>query len=141
LGPVRILIVDDFESWRRTIRSILVDDSNLEVIGECSDGLDAVRKSEELRPDLVLLDIQLPGVNGFVAAQRIVKSSPDTKILFLTTYKCLELMQEALGIGAGLIMKADAGQHLLPAIRAIVRNEPFLRVEILDKNSPNSDDM
>jgi DNA-binding NarL/FixJ family response regulator len=141
LGPVRILIVDDFESWRRTIRSILVDDSNLEVIGECSDGLDAVRKSEELRPDLVLLDIQLPGLNGFVAAQRIIKISPDTKILFLTTYKCLELMQEALGIGAGLIMKADAGLHLLPAIRAIVRNEPFLRIKILDEDSPNSDDM
>jgi DNA-binding NarL/FixJ family response regulator len=141
LGPVRILIVDDFESWRRSIRSILAGDSDLEVIGESSDGLDAVRKSEELRPDLVLLDIQLPGVNGFVAAQRIVKISPGTKILFLTTFKCLELMQEALGIGAGLIVKADAGQHLLPAIRAIIRDEPFLGIKILDENSPNSDDM
>jgi DNA-binding NarL/FixJ family response regulator len=106
LGPVRILIVDDFESWRLTIRSILVDDSDLEVIGESSDGLDAVRKSEELRPDLVLLDIQLPGLNGFVAAQRIAKVSPGTKILFLTAYRCLEFVQEALGIGAGVIVKA-----------------------------------
>jgi DNA-binding NarL/FixJ family response regulator len=141
LGPVRILIVDDFESWRRTIRSILVDDSDLEVIGESSDGLDAVRKSGELRPDLVLLDIQLPGVNGFVAAQRIAKISPGTKILFLTSYRCLEFMQEALGIGAGLVVKAEAGQDLLPAIRAIIRNEPFLRFKILDENSPDSDDM
>jgi len=118
-----------------------MDDSDLEVIGESSDGLDAVRKSEELRPDLVLLDIQLPGLNGFVAAQRIAKISPGTKILFLTSYRCLELIQEALGIGAGLVVKTEAGEHLLPAIRAIIRDEPFLRVKILDENSPSSEDM
>jgi DNA-binding NarL/FixJ family response regulator len=140
LGSVRILIVDDFESWRLAIRSILVNDSELEVVGESSDGQDAVRKSEELRPDVVLLDIQLPGLNGFVAAQRIAKISPGTKILFLTAHRCLEFVQEALGIGAGVIVKADADEHLLPAIRAIIRDEPFLRVKILNETSRDFDD-
>lgn len=132
LGPVRILVVDDFEPWRRAVRSILANDSDLEVVGECSDGSKAVQKSSELQPDLVLLDVQLPGMNGFVAAQQICKISPKTKILFLSGQSSFEFVREALRIGGGMVRKADAHRDLLPVIRAVIGNEPFLRFEVLE---------
>src|SRR5215469_3952428 len=96
LGPVRILIVDDFEPWRRAVRAILDNDSEFEVVGECANGSEAVQKSGELQPDLVLLDIQLPVMNGFVAAQRISEISPDTKVLFLSAHRSIDVVREAL---------------------------------------------
>jgi DNA-binding NarL/FixJ family response regulator len=132
LGPVRILIVDDFEPWRRAVRLILAEDADLEVVGESSDGLDAVQKSEELQPDLVLLDIQLPKINGLDAARQIRKVSPGTKILFLSSYHSLEMMREALRVGTGFVVKADAARDLLPIVRAVVRNEPFVRFRFLN---------
>jgi DNA-binding NarL/FixJ family response regulator len=131
LGLVRILIVDDFASWRRAVRSILAEEEDLEVVGEASDGLEAVQKSEELQPDLVLLDIQMPEMNGLDAARLIHNVSPATKILFLSTYHCLEIMQEALRVGAGFVVKADASRDLLPIVKAIVRNEPFVGFRFL----------
>ena len=102
------MIVDDFEEWRHAVRSILSSDPGIEVVGECSDGLDAVAKARELEPNLVLLDIQLPDMNGFVVAQRITKICPETKILFLSVYGSLEMLRQALNIGAGLVAKTDA---------------------------------
>jgi DNA-binding NarL/FixJ family response regulator len=141
LGPVRILIVDDFEHWRRTVGSILAEDADLEVVGESADGLDAVQKSGELLPDLVLLDIQLPKMNGLDAARHICRVSPRTKILFLSSFHSIEMMREALKIGAGFIVKADAGRDLLPMVRAVARNEPFVRFRFLDDGRPNSGEM
>ena len=141
MGSVRILIVDDFEQWRCAVRRILADDSGIEVVGECSDGADAVRKTAELQPDLVLLDIQLPGMNGFVAAQRIAKVSPDTKILFLSAHRSLDVLREAVSIGAGLVAKADSARDLLPLIWAVVRNEPIVQFKMLNDGSWESDQM
>jgi YesN/AraC family two-component response regulator len=129
LGPIRILIVDDFEQWKHTVRSILAGDPGIEVVGECSSGLDAVAKTSELKPDLVLLDIQMPEMNGFVAAQRITKVHPNTKILFLSVYASFELLQEALRLGAGLVAKPDAARDLLPMIWAAFANEPIVRLK------------
>ena len=83
MGRVRILIVDDSERWRRSVRALLSIISNLEVVSEASDGLEAIQKCEELQPDLVLLDIHLPKMSGFEVARRLSESSPSTKILFL----------------------------------------------------------
>jgi DNA-binding NarL/FixJ family response regulator len=138
LGSIRILIVDDFEPWRRSVCSILAEDENLEVVDESSNGLEAVQKSKELQPDLVLMDIQLPQINGLDAARQIRKISPSTKILFLSSYHSPDMMQEALRVGAGFVVKADAARDLLPILRAIVRNEPFLRFRFLRANPPNS---
>jgi DNA-binding NarL/FixJ family response regulator len=118
------LIVDSFEPWRRTVRSILAGDLSIKVVGECSNGLDCVRKADLLRPDLVLLDVQLEQMNGFMSAQQIAKISPNTKILFLCAHNSLRELQEALGIGAGFILKERAKRELLPAIRAVVEGRP-----------------
>ncbi len=135
MAPVRILIVDDFEPWRRAIRSILAEDSDLEVVCEGLDGLEAVQKCEELRPDLILLDIQLPKMNGFDAARQICEVSPGTKILFLSSYQAPEIMQEALRIGAGLIVKAHAARDLLTIVMATIRSESAVRFRFLDDGS------
>jgi DNA-binding NarL/FixJ family response regulator len=141
LGRVRILIVDDFEQWRRSMSLILAEDADLEVVGESADGLDAVEKTAELLPDLVLLDVQLPKMNGLDAARHIRRISPHTKILFMSSYQSLEVVREALKIGAGFVVKADASRDLLPIVRAIVRNEPFVRFRFLDDGLPNSGEM
>jgi DNA-binding NarL/FixJ family response regulator len=141
LGLVRILIVDDFEQWRRSIGSILAEDADLEVVGESADGLDAVQKSEKLQPDLILLDIHLPKMNGFDAAQQIRRVSPRTKILFLSSCHSVEVMREALKIGAGFVVKADAGRDLLAIVRAVVRNEPFVRFRFLEDSPLNPGEM
>lgn len=135
---MRILIVDDFEPWRRAVRSIFENDADLEIVGESGDGLDAVRQSETLQPDLVLLDIQLPTMNGLEAAEKILQVSPATKILFLSSFQGDDTMREALKFGAGFVVKADAARDLLPIVQAICRNEPFVRFKFLDDGSSES---
>jgi DNA-binding NarL/FixJ family response regulator len=129
---VRILIVDDYEPWRRYVRSVLADDQDLVILGECADGLDAIKQSEELQPGLVLLDIQLPSINGLEVARQIGVVSPETKVLFLSSTQSVEVMREALKFGAGFVMKTDAEHDLLPIVRAICRNQPFVRFRFLD---------
>jgi DNA-binding NarL/FixJ family response regulator len=136
---VRILIVDDYEPWRAYVRSILAEDADLEILGECPDGLDAVKRSEELRPGLVLLDINLPKINGLEVARQISLVSPETKVLFLSSSQSVEVMREALKLGAGFVMKADAQRDLLPIVQAICRNEPFVRFRLVDDDSSNPD--
>lgn len=137
MGPIRILIVDDFEQWRNAVNSILRGDPGIEVVGECSDGLDAVAKTRALEPDLVLLDIQLPGMDGFAAAQLITDIYPETKILFMSANGSLELLRKALKIGAGFVAKSDAACDLLPTIWSVIRNEPIVRFKVLENNRTN----
>ena len=141
MAPVTILIVDDFAQWRSAVRSMLAEDADLQVIGESADGLDAVLKSAANRPDLVLLDIHLPKLNGLDAARQIREVSPDTKILFLSSYHSVDVMREALKIGAGFVVKADATRDLLPIVRAVVRNEPFVRFRFLGDDPASPDEM
>lgn len=135
---MRILIVDDYEPWRRYVRSILEADADLVILGESADGLDAIKQSEELQPGLILLDIQLPSMNGLEVARQIGVVSPDTQVLFLSSTQSVEVMREALKFGAGFVMKSDAEQDLLPIVRAICRNEPFVRFRFLDEHSRES---
>lgn len=120
MGPVRILIVDDSEIWRRSVHLLLTEDDNLEVVSEASDGLEAVQKCKQLQPDLVLLDIDLPTMNGFEVARRLSELSPSTKILFLSSYQSPDIMNEALKIGSGYVVKVDAARDLLPLIRTMI---------------------
>jgi DNA-binding NarL/FixJ family response regulator len=137
LGRVRILIVDDSERWRRSVHALLSIIPHLEVVSEASDGLEALEKCEEFRPDLVLLDIHLPKMSGFEVARRLSELSPSTKILFLSSYQSPEVMKEALKVGSGFVVKADAARDLLPLVKAMIHDEPFIRFRLLE--DPSSD--
>ncbi len=120
-------MVDDYEPFRRFVCSTLADSSEFQVIGEASDGLEAIRKAEELQPDLVVLDIGLPTLNGLDAARRISKVSPESKILFLTQEFSADVVQEALRFGAlGYVVKTQAGTELLTALEAVCRGRQFV---------------
>jgi len=123
---VRILVVEDFEPWRRFISSMVEQEPQLRIICEVSDGLEAVQKAKELQPDLILLDIGLPKLNGIAAARQIRRFTPNSKILFLTQESSIAVMREALGIGAGFVVKSDAGRELLSAMKAVMLGEQFL---------------
>jgi DNA-binding NarL/FixJ family response regulator len=123
----RVLVVDDHEPFRHFVRATLSVRPELQIIGEASDGLDAVQKAEELQPDLIVLDIGLPQLNGIEAARRIRKLSPQPKILFLTQESSAEIVQEAIGLGAlGFVIKAQAARDLPAALEAVLRNEKFI---------------
>jgi DNA-binding NarL/FixJ family response regulator len=124
---IRILVVEDFELARRFISTALAKDPSFDVVGEVTDGLTAAESAEDLQPDLVLLDIGLPGLNGIEAAKRIRKTAPRAKILFVSQQSSPELVQAALAVGgSGYVLKSDAGKDLLNAVHAVLQGETFL---------------
>jgi DNA-binding NarL/FixJ family response regulator len=126
LSLIRILVVDDFKDWLRQARLLLQSRSECQVIAEASDGLEAVRKAQDLKPDLILLDIGLPKLNGIEAARRIRQRSPSSKIIFLSQNSNLDFVRAALGTGAlGYVLKTDAGRELLHAMDAVLGGEQF----------------
>jgi DNA-binding NarL/FixJ family response regulator len=127
MPTIRILVVEDFVQFQEFICSLLKKRSESEIIGVVSDGLEAVRKAEQLKPDLILLDIGLPSLNGIEAARQIRKLSPTSKIVFLTQDCSPDLVQEALDLGAwGYVGKFRAGTDLLPAIEAVMLEKQFV---------------
>jgi DNA-binding NarL/FixJ family response regulator len=126
-STVRILVVDDFVAWRRYVLEKLQEIRNLRVIGVVSDGLEAVLKAEALQPDLILLDIGLPKLDGIEAARRIRIGSPKSKILFLSQERDLDVAQAALSAGGhGYVVKSDAESELLTAVEAIMLGKKFV---------------
>jgi DNA-binding NarL/FixJ family response regulator len=121
---IRILVVDDYEDWRNQVRLLLQARPDWQVIYQVSDGIAAVQKARELKPDLILLDIGLPKLNGIEAARQIRDVSPNSKIVFLTMDNSRETEQAALSTGAqGFVHKARAQSELLPAIDAVLRGK------------------
>jgi CheY-like chemotaxis protein len=124
---VRVLVVDDFKPIRGLICSKLRNNPQLQVVWQASDGLEAVQKAEELQPELILLDLSLPRLNGIQAALRIRKFSRLSKIIFVTQETSVEVMEEALRIGAkGYIVKTDIAHELLPGIAAVLSGTTFI---------------
>jgi DNA-binding NarL/FixJ family response regulator len=122
-SPPRVLVVDDSELLRRVICKLLKEQSDIEIVCEASNGAEAVDKAREHRPDVVLLDIAMPIMNGLCAAHLIRNTSPSTKILMLTQFDSKAFMREAdtdivnavVGDGAlGYVLKTDAGRELCP---------------------------
>jgi DNA-binding NarL/FixJ family response regulator len=127
LSSIRILIADDFADWRRQVRLLLQARPEWQVIAEASDGSEAVQKVEELKPDLILLDIGLPKLNGIEAAWRIRQLSPSSKIVFLSQNNDRDFVRTALGTGVlGYVHKTDAAGELLPAVDAVFRGKQFV---------------
>lgn len=128
---LRILAVDDFEPWRSFVSSALQQQLDLQTFMEVSDGLEAVYKAEDFRPDLILLDIGLPTLNGIEAAGRIREVSPNSTILFLSEESSPEVAEAALEAGgAGYVVKSDAGRELLPAVKALVEGKRYISAKL-----------
>lgn len=127
MAKVRVLVVDDFEAWRRFVCATLQTNSELQIVGEASDGLVAVHKAKELQPDLIVLDLGLPMLNGIEAARQIRQLTPESKILFVTQESSADVVQAALGTGAqGYVLKARASIDLLPAVEAVLEGRQFV---------------
>jgi DNA-binding NarL/FixJ family response regulator len=117
---LRVLVVDDSDIVRRSICQILQSQLDIEIICEASDGADAVRKAREHRPDIVLLDITMPVMNGFEAARRIKHESPSTLILMVSQFDSAPFQREAIAAGAsGYVVKSNAASELIPELRKL----------------------
>jgi CheY-like chemotaxis protein len=124
---IRILVVDDYKDWRDQVRSLLRARPEWQIICEVSGGSEAVQKAEELKPDLILLDIGLPKLNGIEAARRIRQLSPNSKIIFVSMETSPDVVQVALSTGAeGYVRKTDVHGDLLPAIEAVLQGKQFI---------------
>jgi len=128
---VRVLVVDDHAIVRRTICELLSRDPTLDVVCQTASGEEAVQKAQELQPDLVLMDISLPGMSGIEAARQVRSVSPKSYIIFLSQHDSLQMANEAMKVGGhGYITKIDAASELLAAIRSVREGNRFVSQRI-----------
>ena len=140
--PVRILVVDDSEPFRQFVCSTLRKRPELQVIAEASDGLQAVQKAGELKPDLIVLDIGLPNLNGIQAARQIRKLSPPSRIIFLSQESSADAVQEALDLGAsGYVVKTHAARSLLAAVDAVLLGGRFVSAGVSGRKYADATDI
>jgi DNA-binding NarL/FixJ family response regulator len=124
---LRILVVDDHAVVRRGVRSLLESHEGWTVCGEATTGRDAVDQSRHLRPDVIVMDLSLPELNGLDAIRQILKDGPGTEVLVLTMHHSEELAREVLQTGArGYVMKSDADENLIRAVDSLRQHQPFL---------------
>ena len=127
MSSIRIFVVEDFKPFRQFVCATLGERNDLQIVGEAADGLEGVQKAVELKPDLILMDIGLPSLNGLEAARRILELVPESKIIFLSQESSAELVQEALDLGAwGYVVKAKAGSGLMLAVDAVILGKKFV---------------
>ena len=127
MSSLRVLVVEDFAPFAQFIRSTLAKRPDVQVIGEVSDGLEAVDRALELRPELILLDIGLPTQNGVEAARQIRRGFPESKILFVSQESDPEIVQGALVSGAwGYVLKSRTSMDLLSAVQAVCEGRQFV---------------
>ena len=126
-----VLLVDDYEPWRRFERLTLLAQKDLQIVGEVADGDEVVQKVVELQPEVILLDISLPGLNGIDAARQIAKLAPTSKIIFVSENRSIDMAEAAISTGAaGFVIKSDAAGELLPAIRAVLEGKRFISASL-----------
>ena len=137
---IRALVVDDFEPFRRFVDSTLKRRPGIEIICDVADGFEAIQRAQDLQPDLLILDIGLPKLNGIEAARQIVKCAPQTKILFLSENRSMPIVEEALRAGGcGYVLKSSARKDLLPALDAVLSGKKFVSSN-LDGHAPEAID-
>jgi DNA-binding NarL/FixJ family response regulator len=126
MKTISILVADDHPVVRVGVRSLLETNVEWKVLAEASDGREAVEKARKLRPDLAVLDISMPLLNGLESARKIARQSPNTRVLILTMYGSEEMVEKALDSGAhGLVRKSEAEKELIAAVRAVLNDKLF----------------
>lgn len=126
MKPLRILIADDHDLMRRGIRTLLESHPGWDVCAEADTGRDAVTKAEQMKPDIVILDVMMPELNGVEAARRIRKASPDTEVLILSVHYSDQLIREIIDAGVrGYIVKSDSDRDLVIAVENLANHKPF----------------
>jgi DNA-binding NarL/FixJ family response regulator len=132
VASIRILIVDDCAAWRRAVSTMLEEDPKCQIVCEVSDGLEAIQECMDRQPDLVLLDVGLPRLDGLEAARQIRMVAPEAKILFLSAIPWLDVVREALRIGAdGYVLKSEAADDLMNAMRAVMEDKQFVSSKLV----------
>jgi len=122
-----VMVVDDFEPWRSFISSTLLKVASLQIVCEVADAVEAIAEANKIQPNLILLDIGLPGLNGIEAGHRIREIAPGSRILFVSEQRDPDVVRAALDAGGGgYVLKSDARDELLPAIMAVLRGDQFL---------------
>jgi len=148
MNPLRILLADDHEIVRRGLVSLLKSHAGWEVCGEAQDGRQAVEKAKELRPEVVILDIGMPNLNGLEAARQILHDNAQSKVLILTITDADEMVRAVLAAGArGFVLKSDAARDLVTAVEALQSNKTFFTSRVaemvlggfLGRNRPTAD--
>jgi DNA-binding NarL/FixJ family response regulator len=123
---IRILIADDHPVVRHGLRTLLEVQQGWEVVDEAADGLEALEKADRLNPDVILLDVSMPKMNGLEACRLIRKAVPESEILIVTQHESPQMMREALEAGArGYVVKSNAGRDLLSAVEAVSQHKPY----------------
>jgi DNA-binding NarL/FixJ family response regulator len=126
MPPLRVLVVEDFAPFRRFICAMLATRVGLEVIGQAADGLEAVQKAADLKPDLILLDIGLPKLNGLDVARRIRTLAPEARMIFVSQESSPDVVQEALNLAWGYVAKTRTATELLLAVETVMRAQRFV---------------
>jgi len=125
--PITVLLVDDFVPFRAVVSSLLGIEPKLRIVAAASDGIEAVQQARQLQPDVILLDIGLPKLNGIAAARQIRELAPQSKIIFVTQETSAAIAKEAIGLGAmGYVVKTRIESELLRAIDAALDGEQFI---------------
>lgn len=128
-----ILVVDDYLPWQRFISLLLESETDLKLISVASDGVEAVQRAKELQPDVILMDVSLPRINGFEATRQIRVVSPGSKTLFLSEHCGSEFVQAAFEVGGfGYVLKSDSHVDLVSGIRAVLLDRQFLSTSLMD---------
>lgn len=131
--PTRILLVEDFKPHRSMITSLLARHPAFELVGEAEDGMEAISRAQQLKPDVVLMDIGLPKLNGLDAARRIYGLFPAAKVIFITQENEVDIVQEAFSVGAwGYVLKQDPESELTAALSAVLQGRRFLSSGLRD---------
>ena len=131
MTTTRIVLADDHEVVRQGLRVLLEAQTGWEVVGEAVNGREAVEKTRQLKPDIVVLDITMPELNGLEATRQILKAAPQTEVLVLTMHESEQVAREVLSAGArGYLLKSDAGRDLVSAVDALRNRRPFFTPRI-----------
>jgi DNA-binding NarL/FixJ family response regulator len=130
---IRVLVVDDHEFMRKQFCHLLDAQPDVEVVSEAADGEEAVHRAAELQPDVILLDISLPGLDGFTTARHIRAVAPGAELLFVSQHDTTQMVREALRAGGrGYVVKLDALDELIPAVRAVREKKQFISARLAD---------